>query len=250
VPSTKDDGDVHKDIERIVPLGLTHDQAKAWFRHDVIQPLLARAVLALILSSAIVIVMVTPTAEYFESTLTMHMVVQHLLLIIAGFLSAYALDLLILVESRFSEGVSKSYALLLRVNVDYNKRGVIAFVFAGLLTAYWHIPNNFDAAVLNEAVHMQMHFAFLVVGGLIFLGSKLLTRRMRHIAPIVAGKAMGLFGTFLLFTPSYVYDAYPAREQSETGLVMVIMMLAMDLTLVPYWLYNYFRKGSPSAVES
>jgi len=246
----KESSDVHKEIERIVPLGLTHHEARAWFRHDVLQPLLSRALFALILASAIVLVMATSAAEYFESTLTTHMVVQHLLLVAAGFLFAYGLDLLILVGSRFSEPVSNGYALLLRVNADYNKRGILAFAFAGLVTAYWHIPNNFDAAVLNETVHIQMHFAFLVVGGLIFLGSKLLTRRMRQIAPIVAGKAMGLFGAFLLFTPSHVYEAYPVWEQSETGLVMVVMMLVMDVTLVPYWLYNYFGKVPLSPVES
>jgi hypothetical protein len=37
-----------------------------------------------------------------------------------------------------------------------------------------------------------------------------------------------------------VYPVYPVPEQAEAGLVMVVMMLVMDLTIVPYWLYRYF----------
>jgi len=63
------------------------------------------------------------------------------------------------------------------------------------------------------------------------------------------GKAMGIFGAFLLFTTAYVYPVYPAAQQMETGLVMVVMMLLMDLTIVPYWLYKYFGK-QPSVYGS
>jgi cytochrome c oxidase assembly factor CtaG len=114
------------------------------------------------------------------------------------------------------------------------------FVLAAVLTAYWHIPANFDAAVLNENIHIMMHFTFTIVGGLLFIGSGLLTGRMRHVLLLAPGKAMGIFGAFLLFTSLYVYPVYPSPEQTEAGLVMVVMMLMMDLTIVPYWLYRYF----------
>jgi cytochrome c oxidase assembly factor CtaG len=187
--------------------------------------------------------MLTSVAAYLESTLTLHMVAQHLLFIAAGFLVASGFDSLILAVSRISTAVSRAYALLLEANARMNKRGVVAFLVAALLTVYWHIPGNFDAAVLNEGVHVEMHSAFLIVGGLVFIGSKLLTKRMRQFAPIIAGKGMGLFGAFLLVTPSYIYPVYPAWEQSEAGLVMVVMMVIMDLTIAPYWLYSYFGKS-------
>jgi len=89
-----------------------------------------------------------------------------------------------------------------------------------------------------------MHFTFTVVGSLMFIGASLLTVRMRHVLLLVPGKAMGIFGAFLLFTTMYVYPVYPSPEQTEAGLVMVVMMLVMDLTIVPYWLYKYFGKPS------
>jgi cytochrome c oxidase assembly factor CtaG len=125
---------------------------------------------------------------------------------------------------------------------------MVTFVVAALLTAYWHIPATFDVAVLNEDIHILMHFTFTVVGGLLFIGSGLLTGRMRHALLLVPGKAMGLFGAFLMFTTMYVYPVYPSTEQAEAGLVMVVMMLVMDLTIVPYWLYRYFGNPPPELV--
>lgn len=238
------------ELQRIVPLGLTTQETKAWFRYDVLVPWLTKGLLTIGVAFAVILLVFTPLNEFFESTLTMHMVAQHFLFIAAGFLLSHGIDSLILVTSRVSKMVSQAYTVLLRANSSMNKRGFITFVIAALLTAYWHWPANFDAAVLNEGVHIEMHSTFLVVGGLVFVGSKLLTKRMRHIALIIAGKAMGLFGAFLLFTPRYVYSAYPAAEQSQAGLVMVIMMLVMDLTIAPYWLYNYFGKGLPSTARS
>jgi hypothetical protein len=55
---------------------------------------------------------------------------------------------------------------------------------------------------------------------------------------------LGAFGVFLLITQSYLYSVYPFSEQSEAGLVFVVMMLLMDSTIVPLWLYNYFGKGT------
>ena len=82
---------------------------------------------------------------------------------------------------------------------------------------------------------------------LMFVGAGLLTGRMRHVLLLVPGKAMGIFGAFLMFTTLYVYPVYPSPEQTEAGLVMVVMMLVMDLTIVPYWLYKYFGKQPPTS---
>ena len=95
-----------------------------------------------------------------------------------------------------------------------------------------------------------MHFTFLFVGGLVYAGSKLLTRSMKQIAPVVVSRAMGRYGTFLLLTQMYLYSAYPAWEQAEAGVVMLVMMLLMDLTILPAWLYNYFGKTLPPASSS
>jgi cytochrome c oxidase assembly factor CtaG len=170
------------------------------------------------------------------------MTIQHFFYIIGGFLLASGVDLLVLGGSKFSKRLTRLYSDLMKVNASINRRGLVAFAVAGLLTGYWHIPANFDAAVLDNDIHIMMHVTFTFVGSLLFIGAGMLTGRMRHVLLLVPGKAMGLFGAFLLFTPMYVYQVYPASQQTETGFVMVVMMLVMDLTIVPYWLYNYFGK--------
>lgn len=191
--------------------------------------------------------MLTSFGDYLDTTLTLHMIVQHAFYLAAGFLLTSGADMLVLAGSSASKMVTRAYAGLLRVNAAYNKKGLLAFLVAGVLVAYWHLPVNFDAAVLDEGIHIQMHLTFLMVGSLIFVGSKLLTWRVRTFTLLIPSKAMGVFGAYLMFTTGYVYSVYPAWQQTECGLVMVVMMLAMDLTLVPYWLYKYFQ-GSPTPI--
>jgi cytochrome c oxidase assembly factor CtaG len=186
--------------------------------------------------------MLTPFGHSLDSTLTLHMTIQHFFYIIGGFLLASGVDLLVLGGSKFSKRLTRLYSDLMKVNASINRRGLVAFAVAGLLTAYWHIPANFDAAVLDNDIRIMMHVTFTFVGSLLFIGAGMLTGRLRYVLLLVPGKAMGLFGAFLLFTPMYVYQVYPASQQTETGFVMVAMMLVVDLTIVPYWLYNYFGK--------
>ncbi len=39
-------------------------------------------------------------------------------------------------------------------------------------------------------------------------------------------------------------------EQSEAGVMMMVMMLVMDFTIVPYWSYNYFGKSTQSDLRN
>jgi hypothetical protein len=61
-----------------------------------------------------------------------------------------------------------------------------------LLAAFWHIPANFDAAVIDGNIHIVMHVTFTSVGILLFVGAGMLTGRMRHVLVLVPGKAMGI----------------------------------------------------------
>ncbi len=200
-----------------------------------------RGLFRILLGVFLVLAMLTSFGDYLDTTLTLHMVVQHAFYLAAGFLLTSGADMLVLTGTAVSSTVSSAYAGLLRINATYNKKGLLTFFAAGFLVAYWHLPVNFDAAVLNEGAHVMMHTTFMLVGSLIFVGSKLFTWRVRTFLLLVPSKAMGIFGAYLMFTTGYVYPVYPASQQTECGLAMVAMMLGMDLTLVPYWLYRYFQ---------
>ncbi len=108
------------------------------------------------------------------------------------------------------------------------------------------MPAEFDAATITANIHVEMHISLLLAGGLIFVGSRFLSKRMKLIAPIVAGKAMGLYGTYLVLTTLTIYRVYPAYEQAEAGVVMLFLMLGLDFTIVPIWLYGYFGRNPPA----
>ena len=216
--------------------------------NDVLRPLVRRGLAVILVGSMLFLLMLTPVGELLDATLTLHMVVQHFLFIAAGFLLAYGLDSMLLAWSRLSRKVFRAYASLQKLGSDVNKHGLLTFAGAALLIGYWNLPSSFTAAIVSENVHTEMHLSLFLAGALIFLGSKLLTKRMKQIAPIVAGKVMGLYGTFLLLTPINVYQSYPAYQQAEAGVLLLLTMLAMDFTIVPIWLYNYFGKNQTQSV--
>jgi cytochrome c oxidase assembly factor CtaG len=174
------------------------------------------------------------------------MLVHDFLYIIAGFLAAYGMGLMLFASSRFHERTAEVYRHFLRANSTVNKWGMIAFVVSPLFIAFWYVPTNFDAALRSANVNFEMCLSLLVVGSLMFVGSRGLTERARQLAPIIAGKAMGLYGAILLLTPTYVYSVYPLSQQGEAGVGMEVLMLMLDFTVLPIWLYHYFGKDPVS----
>jgi len=168
--------------------------------------LIRQGVAAILAAMPSLILMLASFGDYLDSTLALHIVVQHLIFLVGGYLFANGLDIVILSASRSSTRVTRVYMQLLRANFLLNRRGLI------------------------------------LVGGLVFTSSKLLTQRTRHFVVLLPEKAMGIFGAFLLFTSEHVYEVYQVVEQATIGLIMVVMMLVMDPTILPYWFYAYFGK--------
>lgn len=235
-----------EEMNRIVPLGLTPNEAKGWYLRAVLMPWVLSGVIAICIAFTMLLSMLTPLSTYLESTLTLHMIAGHFIYLAAGFLLMYGLHSLTFVASRFHTTIEEIYQQLLKANFIFNRWGAAIFIMASLLTAYWYLPANFDAAVANGTAHYEMHIALVLAGALVYIGSRGLTKDARRIAPIIAGKAMGLYGVIMLLTPMYIYTAYPATEQVEAGVVLVVLMLVLDLTVLPIWLYNYFGKGPVS----
>lgn len=138
---------------------------------DIIQ----RGIFRAVLGALCILSMLTPFGELLDSTLTLHMMVQHFFYLTGGF------------------------------------------------------PHH-------DAFHLHHS------RGLGVLWSGFVDGENAACTASCSGKAMGIFGAFLMFTTLHVYPVYPAPEQAETGLIMVVMMLVMDLIIVPYWLYKYFGK--------
>jgi len=233
------------ELHRIIPLGLTLGEARAWYMNHVLMPRIRLGLVAIAAGSIMLGSMLTPLGELLEATLVTAMM-QHFLFFAVGVLFAYGVESSMLVASRLSSKASRVRALLGKVNLAVNKCGLLTFLAAAALIAFWYMPAQFDAATMIAYVHVEMDIAMLLAGGLIFVGCRFLSKRMKLIAPIVAGKLMGLYGSFLLLTPATLYAAYPIYEQTEAGVVMMFLMLGLDFTIVPIWLYGYFGKNLPA----
>jgi cytochrome c oxidase assembly factor CtaG len=239
---------VADEIERITPLGLSLEDAKVWYRANVLMPIIRRGSATVTIGLMLALLMCTPLEEFLQANLATHMIVEHFVLILAGFVCAYGSGLLLLAASRVSKKLSRLRNAVHGLNSVCNKFGIVSFAISALLIGYWNIPVNFDAAILAENVHLETHLSFMFAGALIFVGSTSLTKRAKWIAPIVAGKAMGLYGMFLVLSTLNLYPIYSYAEQTIAGAALISTMLVMDFTIVPIWLYSYFGKTKSQSV--
>jgi hypothetical protein len=187
--------------------------------------------------------MLSKIGKSLDENLTTHIVLQHFLFIAAGFLLAFAPYSLLEVAPQLSHKASRARELVQRADLGADKLSLLLLTFAASLIVFWNFPAQVDAAAVNVALHAEAHASLLLAGSLIFVGSRFLSKRTRLVAPVIIGKAMGLYGMFLLVTPSAVYAAYPPYEQAYAGVVLLIIMLALDFTIMPLWLYSYFGKA-------
>jgi len=237
---------ITEEIDRITSLGLSPIDVRAWYKTNILMPTIRRASVAIVIASLVTFGMSTSLGSLSQSTLALHMIIGHFAFILIGFLGAYASTSLLTVGSLLSKRISQIRKMFQRLNRVGNRGGIATFVSAAALIAYWNIPSTFDAAVVIELAHLQMHLTLAVAGGLIFVGSTCLRKRARQIAPIIAGKIMGLYGVFLVLTPVNLYTVYSYYDQTIAGVSLITAMLLMDFTIVPVWLYNYFGRTSQS----
>ena len=171
------------------------------------------------------------------------MITLHFVLFAAGFTLAYAIVSLLDVSSVVSR--KAAYLHLTFNKINFGKRlSLLTIGVAVCLIAFWHIPVEFDAAMINAALGMEMQLGLLFAGGLVFAGTRFLSRNVKIIAPVAMGKALGLYGVLLLLAPAQIYAIYPAYQQQSAGVLLLMLMLFLDFTIMPLWLYTYFGRSS------
>jgi plastocyanin len=135
--------------------------------------------------------------------LSVHMV-QHMLIIAAGILVAYPI---------YKKGVFSP--------VEGKLSADIGALVVCILVAFWHFPAEWDAAVLNPAIHAAEHLSFFAVGFLI--GSLLQRLQDRTKIELLA---LGFFASFfygwLLISGIQVYPLFSLAQQGELGVIMFI----------------------------
>ncbi len=133
--------------------------------------------------------------------LTTHMV-QHILIVTAGIMMAYPLH-------------RKGY--LRRLESRFWAYSALVVVVA--LTVFWHLPQFWDAAVLDPYVHAVEHASFLVIG--LLIGSPMTALSDRAKIDVLL---LGFFGHFfyglLLLSSFKVYHLYDIANQGAMGVAV------------------------------
>jgi len=209
--------------------------------------------ISLILSACLVISVFAPTEPidylflWLSSTFGLvpeaFILLSDLLMLCAGVLSAYSVHSLLSVAERLSPGLAYS-SKLGDIGTRFKVDGRLSLVAAAVIVVYWHVPASLDATVLSYPLHLLMNEMMFFAGFLMWVGGSRLSDRTRHFATILGCKAMGIFGIYLLVTSGYsrFYDVYPLVQQTQLGLLMVVLMFSFEAVFIPWWLYAYFTK--------
>jgi|GEM_PF-658097 plastocyanin len=136
-----------------------------------------------------------------ELNLAAHMF-QHVLIMISGVLIAYP----IYKAGRFN-------------SIKNRKTGIVGVLTLIGVVVLWHIPEFWDAAVVNYQVHILEHFSFFGVGLLIGFTVPMLSDHMKMILFVLAVSAHMFYGLALFLISTPIYNS-PVSQQSFLGVLL------------------------------
>jgi plastocyanin len=167
-----------------------------------------------------------PFDDIAEVDLSLHMA-QHVLIILSGVLIAYP----IFRRRAHPSGKWVPWGALLA---------------ASALVVFWHLPAEWDSAVLNPGVHALEHLCFLAVG--LLIGSwVLLLSDSEKIGALLTAFFGHMFYAVLLISPwnVQVYPLYSLADQAVAGWVLLLTgpLLIVGVAYVvarnPRWLAGF-----------
>jgi len=146
-----------------------------------------------------------PFDDATEVNLTLHML-QHVLIILSGFLVAYPLR---------DRGLFKG--------LRNRRAGLLSFGASAALLAFWHYPTAWDAAVLNPLVHAVEHLSFFGIGLLVGSAMSALGDGAKIGVILAAFFGHMLYAVFLIYPQEgRVYSLYPVSQQVTLGWVLIV----------------------------
>ena len=201
--------------------------------------------LQIILGNAFILLLTSPTLERYEvQNLFFHIMIEHILYLSTGFLFASGTDSVIksfkYSSSNYQRQILQYYSKYLVLNNRFNPFGMITGLLFLISLFYWHIPSNFDTAVVDLNSHMTMHFSIILSGIFLYSSFKMISRIQSLIFILSIDKTMGVLGFFLASGNSQIYQTYPLSVQMTSGFWMIFMMVGIDLICILLILKTFF----------
>ena len=201
--------------------------------------------LQIILGNAFILLLTSSTLERYEvQNLFYHIMIEHILYLSTGFLFASGTDSVIksfkYSSSNYQRQILQYYSRYLVLNNRFNPFGMITGLLFLISLFYWHIPSNFDSAVVDLNLHMTMHFSMILSGIFLYSSFKMISRIQSLIFILSIDKTMGVLGFFLASGNSQIYQTYPLSVQMTSGFWMIFMMVGIDLICILLILKTFF----------
>ena len=201
--------------------------------------------LQIILGNAFILLLTSSTLERYEvQNLFFHIMIEHILYLSIGFLFASGTDSVIKSfkynSSNYQRQILQYYSKYLVLNNRFNPFGMITGLLFLISLFYWHIPSNFDTAVVDLNSHIIMHFSIILSGMFLYSSFKMISRIQSLIFILSIDKTMGVLGFFLASGNSQIYQTYPLSVQMTSGFWMIFMMVGIDLICILLILKTFF----------
>ena len=202
--------------------------------------------LKILLGNALIFLLLSSTFERYEmENLFFHLMIEHLLFLVVGFLFGSGSDSIIRSfksnQSIYGKNIIKFYSKYLAFNNLYNPFGLTTGLLFIFILFYWHFPSNFDQAIVNINMHLFMHVSIIFSGILLYSTFKMISRIQSLVFILSIDKTMGVLGFFLAGGNSQIYQTYPLSVQMTSGFWMIIMMVGIDLLCILLILKTFFN---------
>lgn len=211
-------------------------------------------------AAVVVIVLITLSAialredilQAAEYQLATHMIFEHALFFSIGALSVLAGEAALRFLAPSGGGragslrsqAAKIWKSLLR-GVFGRVPGLVWLGAAVGLMAFWHLPEVFDLAVMNESAHMLQHFSFVAVGTAGFIATRIFGDSFRILLLFMIIGMMGFAGLIFTVLDSPVYGAYSVPDHRTAGDYMIIASMLVLMIGLPAFLisrtFSYIR---------
>jgi len=207
------------------------------------------SIIKIILALDLFLILTNSRLEQYEySSLPYHMIIGHILYCSIGFLITSGLEDIIQnyltnKKARKSSKIRILYKNILILNNKINPYGILAIMTIMTIIIYWHIPTQFNSAVSNNIRHIQMHSSFIVIGAAFYTISKKLSKIQIVVLVIAIGKIAGITGFYFTLIDEAIYTYYSLIQHGQTGTIMIIMMMMIDIFSIPYIIYSYLKKS-------
>jgi hypothetical protein len=187
-----------------------------------------------------------------ENELAYHMIIEHSIFFLLGALSIKISEIVLknLVtykrkQRNFDQNQHVKKILFKFTNIWSNfiryvfktKRiGYVWIIVSVLILAFWHLPQIFDYAVLNENIHIMQHISFIFVGITGFLSIRSLGESYQIFLILILSGMMSFIGLIFSVLDNSIYSVYTVTAHNFAGTSMVIVGIIFLLIGLPFYM--------------